>query len=205
MTDALILGLSTGLYCVSTCFPLILPFSLAEADGRGKNIRVMLSFLSGRLAGYIAVGLILGSLGAFSASFLDPYTSILLKRISYPVAGALMLLGGLFLSLPHLKICKVYGKFYRPGINALLLGLVTGFSLCPPFFAAAARVFGKQSTLGGALYFFLFYLGTSIWFIPLFGAPALKRFIKPLQLVSRTAMILIGAYYLVFMGILGSF
>ncbi len=205
MTDAFILGLSTGLYCVSTCFPLILPYTLAASSEKHKNFKIFISFLSGRLAGYIAVGMILGALGAFSSSYLDPHTSIQLKRISYPIAGVVLLAGGLKLSMPELKICKLYSRFYKSDINALLLGLITGLSLCPPFFAAAARVFGEQSTLGGALYFFIFYLGTSIWFLPLLGVPAIKRVVKPIQLISRTAMILIGIYYLVFMGILGAF
>ncbi|MDC7127234.1 MAG: sulfite exporter TauE/SafE family protein [Spirochaetales bacterium] len=205
MFSAFITGLSTGLYCVTTCLPLILPFSLSEDRSQAGRIRSILLFMAGRLVGYVTVGIILGQLGAFAVSYLNPHTAIILKRISYPVAGIILLAAGLLYGFPHLKFCSVYKKIYKPEISAAVLGIVTAFSLCPPFFAAAARAFGEQSTISGGMYFFIFFLGTSVWFLPLFGAGYLNRVIKPLRIISRTAMILIGGYYLIFMGILGSF
>ena len=204
MIEAFFLGLGTGTYCVTTCLPLILPFTLADTTDRRSNIKTVFLFLAGRLGGYISVGLILGAIGAFSIDYMNPHTAILLKRISYPAAGVLLLTAGLLYSFPKLKFCRLYSGFFKREMHAGLLGLVTAFSLCPPFFAAAARVFGKQSTLGGGLYFLFFFLGTTIWFLPLFGLQFLNRIIVPLKLISRTAMILIGGYYIVFMGILGS-
>ena len=202
--DALVLGTSTGLYCATTCAPLILPFIFSEKiESAKKNAGLISLFMAGRLIGYIITGFLLGALGAYAVDYLDPDLAHLFRRITYPAAGVFMLLGGILLNAPHWKICKIYKKFYRPGRNSLVLGLITGFSLCPPFFAAAARVFGQHSSFGGALYFFLFFLGSSIYFLPLFGVFIFKKHIDKIQMIARVAMVLIGVYYIIFLGILG--
>lgn len=202
--DGFLLGLSTGVFCISSCAPLIFPFLFSVKQKNAKGNAAMVSlFLAGRLLGYLAAGFILGSLGSFAAGFLDPGVSRTFTRISYPVAGLFMIAAALLLNFPEHKFCKAYSKVYSSGRNSLILGLVTGFSLCPPFFAAAARVFGQQSSLQGMFYFFLFFLGTSVYFLPLFGIHFLKKHLDKVRMFSRVAMLLIGIYYLVFLGIIG--
>ena len=205
MLDGFILGLSSGIYCATSCAPVILPLVFGEDQASGKkNVAMVGLFMLGRFFGYVAAGFILGAIGAYAVSYLDPVTARMFRRISHGLAGAFLLLGGLLHNFPELKVCEVYKKMYRPGRNALILGLITGFSLCPPFFAAAAKVFGTHGSFSGAVYFLLFSLGTSVYFLPLLGVHFLFKHLGKIQMVARMAMILIGVYYLLFIGIFGA-
>ncbi|MBN1648221.1 MAG: sulfite exporter TauE/SafE family protein [Spirochaetales bacterium] len=204
VVDGFILGLSTGMYCISSCAPVAFPFLLAQENGSARQNSLLVAlFMAGRLVAYIVTGSLLGALGAYAAGYLDPGLTASFRRFSFLAAGLLMVLAGLLINFPAMKLCRVYGKIYRPGMNALAFGLLTGFSLCPPFFAAATRVFGQQSGLEGALYFLFFFLGTSVYFLPLFGISFFRKHRQIIQLVSRTALLLAGFYYVVFLGIIG--
>ncbi len=204
MWDALLLGLSSGAGCVVTCVPIVLPvlFTEKSAAWRSNALRIGL-MLAGRLAGYVAVGFTLGTLGAFARGGFDVAAAAAMERISYGVAGSLMVLAGALHSFPSFAPCRFFLRLFNPGTSAFLIGLVTGLSLCPPFFAAGARVFGQQSSLGGALYFALFFAGTSVYFLPFFGIPALRRFEAHMRVVARLACLLIGSFYIVFYCVLG--
>ena len=89
-------------------------------------------------------------------------------------------------------------------MGAFLFGVLTGASICPPFFAAATRVASGSSALAGALYFlFFFFFGTSVWLIPLLGVPALTRRSELLRFTARSTMIMLGVYFLLVVGLLG--
>jgi sulfite exporter TauE/SafE len=205
--DAFVLGLSTGVFCISSCAPVAFPFLLAQDGGEEnpgkKNTMLVALFMAGRLLAYIVTGFLLGALGAYAVGYLDPALVVRFRRVTYLGAGLLMVLAALLVNFPQIKLCRLYAKIYKPGINSLALGLLTGFSLCPPFFAAATRVFGNQSGTEGALYFLLFFAGTSVYFLPLFGIAFLKKYIQIIRLVARTALLLTGFYFLIFLGIIG--
>lgn len=202
MVDGLLLGLSTGLYCVSSCAPLTVPLVCSGDDSSlTHTVRLAAMFMAGRFIAYIAVGFILGSLGSFAASFLHPAQAVIFSRISYLLAGVVLMGGGIILTRDKGALCTWYKKAHRYGYNALAVGIATGFSVCPPFFAAASRVFGTYGSLNGALYFLLFFLGTSVYFIPIFGLATAGRTIPHIKTITRTAMVLIGGYFFFFMGV----
>ena len=202
MIDGLILGLSTGLYCISSCAPVTVPLVCAGDNPSVKHTaRLGAMFMAGRFAAYIAVGAILGSLGSFAASFLHPAQAAMFSRISYLLAGAVLLASGVITMRNKGKSCTWYKAAHRFGFNALAVGIATGFSICPPFFAAASKVFGNYGSAGGALYFLLFFLGSSVYFIPMFGLAAAGTAIPHIKTITRTAMILIGGYFFFFLGV----
>lgn len=202
MLDGLLLGLSTGLYCVSSCAPLTIPLVCSGDDSSfAHTVRLATMFMAGRFIAYIAVGFILGALGSFAASFLHPVQAVLFSRISDLLAGAVLMGGGIILIRKKDSMCTWYKTAHRYGFNALAVGIATGFSVCPPFFAAASKVFGNYGSVDGALYFLLFFLGSSVYFIPLFGLAAAGKAIPHIKIITRTAMILIGAYFFFFMGV----
>jgi len=203
LPEAFLLGLSTGTYCAMTCAPVALPLVLSEESTfRSNSIRVLL-FMLGRLLAYVAVGVALGAMGAYALSYLDPETAHRFSRISWTLGGAVLTLAGVIYNFPRLKFCVAASKLWKPERGAFLLGAFTGLSMCPPFFAAAARVFGGTDALGGALYFFMFYLGTSVWFLPLFGVSLFGKGLPALRNVARATMLLLGVYFMVVVGMLG--
>jgi sulfite exporter TauE/SafE len=216
--EAFLLGLSSGTYCAASCAPVALPFFFSrgrEARPFLGNARLLGLFLVGRFLAYVAVGLALGFIGAYAARFVDPGFSLILGRIAYAASGALMIAAGLVEGFPRLRICAVMGRGWRPGIGAFAFGALTGASICPPFFAAASRVFACSvrgggfgaalpGSLSGAAYFAFFFLGTSVWLLPLLGVPFLTGRKALLGFIARSTMTMLGAYFLLVVGLFGS-
>lgn len=205
--EALLLGLSTGTYCVLTCAPLTLPFLFAEKNRPGANARLVGLFLLGRLAGYLLAGLILGMTGYLLLKYLDPELERVLALVAYGLAGALLLAQGLSYTGRFQRLCGVL-RIKALGRNAAILGLVSGLSICPPFLVAAGRVLASAGSgslpgvAGGAAYFLFFFLGTTVFFLPLFGVPLFKRWQDKLAGIARVSMLLMGAYFLGFLCVL---
>jgi Uncharacterized conserved protein len=200
--DALILGLSSGASCLASCAPFIVPVvALESGSGRGRRLGLVGLFLSGRLVAYIAVGAAAGALGALAAGFLDPAIDRALLRIGWALGGALLLAGSLAQFENH-AICKRIASAAKPGPSAFALGLAAGLNICPPFIAAAGRA-AALGALGGAAYFALFFVGTSAWALLFALVPATKKKTAEIKAISRIAMLLLGAYFLVILGLFG--
>jgi len=193
--EAFFLGLSTGWYCLLSCGLYLLPFLVAENTGGRKNAGYVVLFLAGRLFSYALVGMVAGFAGALLAA---DQASLFqhLTAISSWLIGALLLVGGLFGAFPTLKPCRLIGRVYKPGLGALAFGVLTGLAICPPFVAAIIAVLAKASAWSGVKYFLWFYLGTSIYFLPLFGV-SIKLFRNPaIKNVARLVMIMMAGYFL---------
>jgi hypothetical protein len=201
--EAFLLGLGTGSYCIMTCAPLALPFLFADAGGPKRNAALVGTFMGGRLLGYLIVGAVLGLSGYVAKKYVDPAIENILGIVACGIAGAVMLFQG----LGHVGKFKRFCPFSTPRAvrgNALVLGAVTGLSLCPPFLIAAARVLDRPAsgsaagTLVGVAYFLFFFLGTSVFFLPLLGLPLLSRWKTALAEIARVSLVLMGGYFLVF-------
>ncbi len=148
-----------------------------------------------------AVGFLVGAMGGYAVRYLDPEIQRRLLAVSNILIGALMMAAGLMHNVPGLKICRRFRSFYRPGLGSFLYGLFSGLNICPPFFMAASRVFGRADGWAGMLYFAAFFLGTSVYFLPLLGVHLFRDRLQTVRLVARLTLILLGAYFLLFQGI----
>jgi sulfite exporter TauE/SafE len=200
--EGLLLGLSTGSFCAVSCAPVAIPFIFSERiESWKRNAGLVGMMLLGRLAGYIAVGFLIGALGGYAVQYLDPGIQRRLLAVSNTLIGALMIASGLMHNAPGLSFCRKFKAVYRPAWGSLLYGLFTGLSICPPFFMAASRVFGAGDGLSGMAYFAMFFLGTSVYFLPLLGVHLFKDRLETVRMVARLALVLLGAYFLLFQGL----
>lgn len=160
----LLLGLANGPACLVACVPAMLPMVLTgtpQAGPRRFAWPLLGRFLCGRMAAYILVGILAGLSGiplqAVSDS-LAPWVPLLL-------ALCLVIHGlGLLQRPPCTSACH---STRWPG-SPLLLGALTGFSLCPPFLLALTWVWGQGiGPLPAGLFFLAFFLGTSLYLLPL--------------------------------------
>jgi sulfite exporter TauE/SafE len=202
-TEAVFLGLSTGAYCAVSCAPVILPFLFSETDKQKNNIRHIIIFMFGRLIGYIVIGATLGYTGNLVIENITPAFHKQITSAACIGIGLIMLVSGILYLKPDSNICRAIHKRFTPRTNAFLLGLLTGINFCPPFFAAAARVVSFGYVFKGALYFIFFYLGTSVFFMPLFGIPFIKKHMNEIRTVARITMIILGIYFILFQGVFG--
>lgn len=200
--EGFILGLATGTYCMAACFPVALPFLLGEElPGPGRNAALVGYFLLGRLAAYLLFGLALGALGSWTAAAFANRLPPSLAAWAYAALGLLMIVSGATSLRPGPRFCRGYRRIMRPGGSALAYGLLTGINVCPPFLTAAARVFGKTGSLGGALYFLAFFAGTAVYFLPLLGVVFVQRHLDSIKQVARVATVILGGYFFMVLGV----
>jgi len=210
--EGFLLGLSTGTSCIMSCYPLILPFLFSNIEELKKNNIKVLLFILGRFVSYILVGGIIGIMGFYALRYIPPEFQINLKRISWVLAGFLLFLNGIFFQFPELKLCTNLKLLKEQKISSFILGILAGMNLCPPFLVASARVFALPSNtplnavIYGIAYFILFFLGTSIFILPLLGFSFFNKLkeesLSILQYIARFTLIILGIYFLVFEGLI---
>lgn len=189
---AFVLGLSTGLLCLGTCAPVLLPVLLAEErKGAAARLAPFLQFVAGRLAAYLLVGLAAGAAGGLLQGRFPPG----LAGIPYIGIGLMMILFGLVRGFPGLALCRRLGPLLGRARTPLVLGLFMGFNLCPPFLAALTDVIAAGRPGYGLVFFAVFFLVTSVFLLPLAGAGGLAR--DPvLRVIAQLAAVIAGVLYL---------
>jgi sulfite exporter TauE/SafE len=188
---ALLLGFSTGVYCLGSCLPVLLPITLGEKRlAAWKRSSPLISFSFGRLLAYTAFGALVGFLGA---------------RITHPAIRVAMGAGMICLSLAligysfirgfsHFNTCHWFLKSGYVRKLPFLAGIFTGFNVCPPFLLVIQNIYSEGSIVYGIGFFLIFYLATSIYLIPFVF---LGRFslMEPVRWVARLSAVLSGCIF----------
>lgn len=197
--EALVLGLASGPACVASCGPVLVPSLLAEQSGLRLNSRYLSAFLATRLLGYLVFAAVAWELGALVAipsaarsrifAVIHLLLAAVLLRYAYTVGRAC----NHACTSPELVNIGAAGKHRIPG--AAVLGFLTGVSLCPPFVVAGVRAAEAANVAAAMLFFAVFFLGTSVWFVP-FASLGWVRRNEAVTTVARMAMALIALYYL---------
>ncbi len=188
--SALALGISTGVSCLAVCLPFYLPYLIAEERKLKINFIELAKFLLGRLAGYLLFGLIFGYLGE----------KLNLGLVSFLSTLSLALLS-LFIILYSLNFFKI--KFATLACSYLklktvkppfLIGFLTGINICPPFLLSLNYIFILGDVFKGLIYFFFFFIATSLYFIPLIFLGKLS-YVKEFQKLARLTMLIVGLIF----------
>jgi sulfite exporter TauE/SafE len=197
-SSGFVLGLSTGVVCLAYCGPVLIPFLMGEGKGVYKNIGSVSLFLLGRLAAYLFVGILAGMIGHV---ILQPSASkTVFIGFLYIILSLLMIVYGfhrfreICLGRSNLMVKKSYARRW-PSLLPFTGGFATGLNLCPPFLLAITGAMETGKIAGSVLFFFLFFLGTSVYFIPL---PFIGFFRKQhvMRIIGKFAAILAGIFYL---------
>jgi len=193
--QALLAGLSTGVFCTTYCLPFVVPYMAAEARSLRHSAGVVLRFLAGRFTGYVLFGALFGWLGE---RLQGPALSVMMALALVVMAVVLMLYGlGL---LQHRWACCT-PRFGRRA--PFMMGFLMGVNVCPPFVLSLAYVVSLQSVLNSVLYFVVFFLGTSVYALPLVFVGLLGRlpeFRRAAQVSAVVVGLLFAAYGLYSLG-----
>lgn len=196
--EGLMLGLSSGIYCIGSCLVFFMPYLLAE--GRQKvfeNAGKILSFMLGRFIAYVAFALIIGLIGSsYQGLFTNRFSNICLIA-----AASLMLIYSLSHSFKDSGFCAPFIRRFSLLRIPFFLGLFTGLNPCPPFLVGVARLLTLNNILGGAVLFIAFFLGTSVYMLPLVFVSHLNKNERVRQIGIMLAL-LTGIWFL-FTGIAG--
>jgi sulfite exporter TauE/SafE len=200
VTEALLLGVASGPVCLASCSPVLVPVLAAEQKSPRDTGALLAQFLGGRLAGYLGFACLAWLLGL--SLELQPRG----RALVYGLAdlGLAIFLGwyALIMRAQPAADCeqpcpaaraRLFAQQYR-SFAPVILGFVSGLTLCPPFVAAGVRA-AESGGLAHALLFFLwFFFGTSIWFAPSVGLGMLRRF-AAVGTVARLTLFLLAGYY----------
>jgi sulfite exporter TauE/SafE len=194
----LFLGLANGTTCLAVCAPVLVPFLMHEGASIRQNLGTLLKFLGGRLGGYVLFGLLAWAMG--SLLVLGAGYQMLLTGVAYVGLAALLLLGVLRKRVPRAAPCALeqaratFGRW--PAVLPAGMGFLAAINICPPLLLAFTDAASTGTLLGSLLLFLTFFLGTSIYFIPLSLLGAFRR-VGDLRIVGQIAAVLVALYYLV--------
>lgn len=189
----LLLGLSAGMYCFVYCVPFIAPIVVSEARGKKDTFWVVLKFIFGRLLGYLVFGAVFGYLGEkIEAPVLDFILNLALILLSLCLISHVL---GLTRWKNLSSLCRGFKKYDSK--IPLLMGVLMGVNVCPPFLMSLTYVFSLHSALRGMVYFFIFFIGTTIYFLPLLFLGCLSKQ-KEFQTVGRASALIVGVLFLIY-------
>ncbi len=190
---AFLLGLSAGVFCIGFCLPLVGPLLLAdEKAGITRSASRIGLFLAGRLAAYLVFGIVFGALGARLSQVLP--NRALFLAVVYCLLGMLAIVFGLVQSFPQFGLCRLVLPRASSGWYLAVLGFLAGVNLCPPFLLALTAVLDTGGGLRGALFFLVFFMATSVYFLPLLFTSLASRF-SSVRFAARVAAVIAGAYF----------
>lgn len=190
----LILGFSTGLFCIGFCYPILGPLMLSRNNAGFKDSTISLSlFMLGRLFAYLLFGIIFGLIGQ-SASSIKIFHSTLVP-IAYLVLGILMVIYGLITSLPQWDLCRVLGKHFQHPRTNLVFGFLTGINICPPFLLAITTAADLAGPWRGLVFFFFFFLATTVYLLPFLFSSLVNRF-RDLRVAAKIVAMLAGLWFI---------
>ena len=194
--SSLLLGLSSGLACISTCLPVLLPILMGRRSSVGDSAVYVASFLSGRLLAYLAAALITAIFAGSTALFSNHY----FLAVTQLVSAILMLVFAFW---------KVSGKCYNPLKNkrfkslfkhhtlllTAALGVSTSAVLCPPFITLIMQSLQLDSYFSVITSFIMFFVGTLPYFLPV-PFVGLTRKNEVIKVIGKYAAIIVGLTYL---------
>jgi sulfite exporter TauE/SafE len=193
-----LLGLANGSSCLALCAPVLIPFLLSEGKDVRQNLATLVKFLGGRLGGYLLFGLLAWAVGGLLLE--AGGDQALLIGGTYVGLSVLLLVAVLRPKRPAPGACAVtqaQARFRRwPALIPVGMGLLAGLKVCPPLLLAFTDA-ASSGTLGDSLLLFVtFFLGTSLYFLPLPLLGAVTR-MPDLRIIGRFAAVIVALYYLV--------
>jgi sulfite exporter TauE/SafE len=193
MTDALILGLSSGSACLVTCGLVMFPYLMAGSAGI-KRIAIDLTvFLLTRLVIYFILATLAWYFGR--AIFTNPVVRNIVPGILY-IVFAIMLV---WYSIGNNRNPECPAKIVKTVNNRRLvpvfLGIVNSLGFCPALFIILTKSATQGTIIQSYIAFLAFFIGSSIWFFPL---PLAGR-IRKREVLKTIGILATGLAGLIFM------
>ena len=194
--EGFLLGLASGGTCLAYCAPVLVPLMLGVGQPSRGNGVLLAKFLFGRLGGYLLFGLLAWWTGQRILD--DPVWRSILFGSAYVILAGLLLYFGLA-KAPMSCALGLGGprKWLArwPALLPLGMGFFTGLNLCPPFLLAFAGAAFTGSLGASLLLFATFFIGTSIYMLPLPFLGAFHRH-AAVSWIGKMAAVLMALYYL---------
>jgi sulfite exporter TauE/SafE len=165
MTDALILGLSSGSACLATCGMVMFPYLMSGSSGV-RRISIDLSvFLITRLVAYFILATLAWYFG--QALFSDPVIRNIVPGILYIVFAIMLVWYSIDKSRNPVCPAKIVKTVNNRRLVPVFLWIVNSFGFCPALFIILTKSATQGTIVQSYLAFLAFFIGSSLWFLPL--------------------------------------
>ncbi len=188
LSAGLSLGLATGLTCLASCGPVYGVYLLGEKRTGFQALWVILKLNAGRFIAYAMFGALIGQLGG-----------VIPASVRTPIVLFGYLLFSVYLLLSVVRVRKTCsgcqtGKLLKITRSAFLLGLLTGFSICPAFLIAVTSAFNTSGPIRGMMLFIGFFAGTTVYMLPfaVFGLLTAKDWVTK---AARVIAVIVAIYF----------
>lgn len=189
------LGIATGTTCLAMCGPVYAPYLMQYERSLPKNLLAILELSAGRFISYLAIGAIAGQLGRY-VYFEEKG---ILSAAAYSLCSVFLLITAF---RTYRRDCHCHsGRWANIIDRPLVLGVLTGINLCPPFLLALSKAFSGSGALSGMTLFAAFFVGTTLFLLPI-SAFGLLGGRKLFRSIARFGAVAVSVWFLVLAGML---
>jgi cytochrome c biogenesis protein CcdA len=193
MTDSLILGLSSGSACLATCGMVMFPYLMAGSAGV-KRIAFDLSlFLLTRFIVYFILATLAWYFG--QAIFTNTVVRNIVPGILYIIFAIMLVWYSISKNRKPDCPARIVSTVNNKRLVPLMLGLVNSFGFCPALFIILTKGATQGTLLQSYLAFLAFFIGSSVWFLPLPLAGRIRR----KEVLSKIGILATGLAGIIFM------
>ena len=185
MTDSLILGLSSGSACLATCGMVMFPYLMAGSAGVKRIVIDLSLFLFARFVVYFILATLSWYFG--QALFSNPVVRNIVPGILYIVFAVMLVWYSISKNRNPVCPAKIVKTVNNHRLVPIFLGIVNSLGFCPALFIIFTKGLHKEPLPQSYLAFLAFFIGSSIWFLPLplAGKIRKRRYLKLLEFLPR--------------------
>ncbi|HHS49551.1 MAG TPA: sulfite exporter TauE/SafE family protein, partial [candidate division Zixibacteria bacterium] len=143
----------------------------------------------GRFAGYIGFGAFFGAVGGA----IPISVRTIITAIAFIVLGALLIFQVFRKPKPE-EGCR-WGKLRKIASHPAVFGLLLGINPCPAFLLTLSRAIDAGGALAGIFLFAGFFVGTTVFFLPISAVGELGR-LSIVRRLSKVIALLVGLWFL---------
>jgi hypothetical protein len=173
MTDSFVLGLSSGSACLATCGMVMFPYLMAGTAGVRKIVIDLSLFLITRLVVYLILSTLAWYFG--QAIFSNEVVRNIVPGILYIVFAILLVSYSIGSNRKKECPAKIVRTVNNKKLVPVLLGLVNSLGFCPALFIILTKGATQGTLLQSYFAFLAFFIGSSVWFLPLPLAGKIKK------------------------------
>ncbi len=191
MVESLLIGLSTSASCVAQCGNIILSIIMAEKKSVGQSYGLLGGFMLGRLLIYSGISAVISLIDS-AATIPASVTAVSLIAVS-----AIMLIYSVGktkqLCVGHHFTRKIYSACHgRISLLAFAAGALSSLNICPPIISLIASSIGTKAVFAN---FAMFFIGTSVFFLPMPLIGAIKN-TEAVTKTGRAAALIVSIIFL---------
>jgi len=193
MTEAFILGLSSGSACLVTCGMVMFPYLLAGSAGVKRIATDLSLFLLTRLLIYFILATLAWYFGQAIFSF--PVVRNIVPGILYIVFAAMLVWYSISKNRNPECPAKIVKTVNNKRLIPIFLGIVNSLGFCPALLIILTKGATQSTITHSYIAFLAFFIGSSVWFLPL---PLAGR-IRKKEILKTIGILATGLAGIIFM------